>query len=90
MGRKRADVWNEFEESDKDGSFKARRVRCIHCGHEFTAHANRMKEHLRDCPQYKEVGFVVQSNIVGSVQRNCQTDRSHIHPLRHTKIHGIF
>lgn len=81
MGRKRADVWNEFEESDKDGSFKARRVRCIHCGHEFTAHANRMKEHLRDCPQYKEVGFALHGNNVGFVQRNCQTNRSDINPL---------
>ncbi len=55
MGRKRADVWGEFDEGEKEGSFKARRVRCRHCGREFTAHANRMKEHLRECPQYKEV-----------------------------------
>ena len=55
MGRKRADVWAEYDVDDKDTAFKVKRVRCRHCGREFTAHANRMKEHLKLCPQYKEV-----------------------------------
>lgn len=55
MGRKRADVWNEYEEVEKEDSFKAKRVRCNHCGREFTAHANRMKDHLKECGMYREV-----------------------------------
>ena len=55
MGRKRADVWNEYEEVEKEDSFKAKRVKCIHCGREFTAHANRMKDHLKECNNYKMV-----------------------------------
>ena len=55
MGRKRADVWNEYEEVEKEDSFKAKRVKCIHCGREFTAHANRMKDHLKECSNYKMV-----------------------------------
>lgn len=57
MGRKRADVWNEYEEIEKEDSFKAKRVRCAHCGRKFTAHANRMKDHLKECAAYKEVFF---------------------------------
>ena len=55
MGRKKTAIWSAFEEVDKSGSFKSNRVRCIHCGHQFTSHANRMKEHLRECPKYREV-----------------------------------
>ncbi|KAK8807306.1 hypothetical protein WA158_004065 [Blastocystis sp. Blastoise] len=54
MGRKRADCWSEYGEIQEGGSFKARRVKCSHCGHELTAHANRMKEHLRQCSSYRD------------------------------------
>lgn len=63
MGRKRADVWNEYEEIEKEDSFKAKRVRCSHCGRKFTAHANRMKDHLKECAAYKEVFFIVLSHV---------------------------
>ena len=59
MGRKRDDVWAEYEPEDKDSSFKIKRVRCRHCGRGFTAHANRMKDHLKVCPQYKDVWIYI-------------------------------
>ena len=69
MGRKRADVWNEYEELDKEDSFKARRVKCTHCGREFTAHANRMKDHLKECSAYREVGSYMKWHYLQALHR---------------------
>lgn len=54
MGRKKADCWSEYGEIEDGGGFKAKRVKCTHCGHELTAHANRMKDHLRVCGAYRD------------------------------------
>ena len=59
MGRKRADVWSQYDIIENEGGYKVRRVRCKHCRYEFTAHAIRMKEHLRDCRQYMDVRMLV-------------------------------
>ena len=69
MGRKRADVWNEYEELDKEDSFKAKRVKCMHCGREFTAHANRMKDHLKECSAYREVCFYTKWHYLQALHR---------------------
>ena len=55
MGRKKTDCWSEYGAIEDGGGFKAKRVKCTHCGHELTAHANRMKDHLRVCGAYRDV-----------------------------------